>query len=76
MADKDASRTAWSGSEEPTKMSRHHVVATLRRAGLSEAADEAMAALPDPVDVEYMFRWGAERGITRDELISLIGGSP
>ena len=75
MADEDASQPAW-GNEEPAKVSRHHVVAVLRRAGLPEAADEAMRVLPDSIDREYMYRWAAEHGITRDELISRIGGSP
>ena len=75
MADEDASQPA-RGNEEPTKFSRHHVVAMLRKTGLSEAADEAMRVLPDPVDRDYMFRWAAEHGITRNDLISRMGGSP
>jgi hypothetical protein len=56
--------------------SRHEIVATLRRAGLSEAADEAMAELPDPVDLQHVEEWGMQRGITRDILVSQLGGSP
>lgn len=56
--------------------SRQEIVDTLRKAGLPEAADEAMAELPDPVDFEYVVEWGIQHGITRDVLISQMGGSP
>jgi len=48
----------------------------LRKAGFREAADEAMRDLPDPVDLDHLRDWGAQRGITRDVLISQMGGSP
>jgi hypothetical protein len=48
----------------------------LRRAGFSEEADKAMAELPDPVDVDYAIRWAGRHGITKDLLISQMGGSP
>jgi hypothetical protein len=48
----------------------------LRRAGFSEAADKAMAELPDPVTQEDCQNWGARYGVTRDQLISMMGGSP
>ena len=48
----------------------------LRKAGLREAADEAVWVLPDPVDLEYVWAWNARRGITGDDLISLMGGNP
>jgi hypothetical protein len=55
---------------------RQHVVDTLHRAGFHKAADEAETALPDPVDVEVAQEWAMHRGVTRDVLISLMGGSP
>jgi hypothetical protein len=58
------------------QVSRQEVVDMLRKAGLREAADEAMWVLPDPVDLEYVGAWSARRGITRDDLISRIGGNP
>ena len=58
------------------RFSRHEVVKILRNAGLYEAADEAMRVLPDPVDVDDVAAWGARHGITRDDLISRMGGSP
>jgi hypothetical protein len=56
--------------------SRQEVVDLLRKAGFREAADEAMVELPDPVDLEHVQEWGIQRGITRDVLISEMGGSP
>ncbi len=56
--------------------SRQHVVDMLRAAGLGEAADDALRELPDPVDSDFAQEWGMRRGITRDVLISQMGGSP
>jgi hypothetical protein len=56
--------------------SRQEVVDLLRKAGFREAADEAMRELPDPVDLEFLEEWGGRHGITRDILISRMGGSP
>jgi hypothetical protein len=58
------------------QFSRQVVVDVLRKAGLRQAADEAMRDLPDPVDIDHLEEWGAQRGITRDGLISRMGGSP
>ena len=55
--------------------SRQAVVDMLRNAGFHDVADEAMRELPDPVDLEYAQEWGMQRGITRDGLISQMGGS-
>jgi hypothetical protein len=35
-----------------------------------------MRDLPDPVDLDHVQDWGIQRGITRDVLISQMGGSP
>jgi hypothetical protein len=48
----------------------------LRKAGFREVADEAMGDLPDPVDLEHVQNWGLQYGITKDVLISQMGGSP
>ncbi|MFC5644612.1 hypothetical protein [Kitasatospora cinereorecta] len=53
--------------------SRSEVIAMLQRAGYSE---EALHELPDPVDLDRLAAWGQEHGITRDGLISRMGGSP
>ena len=58
------------------QLTRQHVVDLLRRTGFSAAADEALRMLPDPVDLDEAAKWGARYGITRDELVSRMGGSP
>lgn len=58
------------------QLTRRQVVDILRRTGFSEAADEAMRVLPDLVDIDYVAEWGAQYGISRDELINRMGGSP
>jgi hypothetical protein len=55
---------------------RQEVVEVLRRAGLPEVADEAERSLPDPVDLEDAAKFGERYGVTRDSLISRMGGSP
>jgi hypothetical protein len=58
-------------------VTKQHVVEMLRRAGLPDAAEEADRSLPDPVELEYAEKLGFERfGISRDVLISRMGGSP
>jgi hypothetical protein len=39
-------------------------------------ADEAMAELPDRVTFEEVEKWAEQHGVTRDVLISQMGGSP
>ena len=56
--------------------SREHVVDMLRRAGLRNAADDAMLELLDPVDLDDLQDWAMKRGITRDAMVSWMGGSP
>jgi hypothetical protein len=56
--------------------SREHFAFTLRTAGFPEAADEALRVLPDPVDVQQIAAFLTPYGITMDELISRMGGSP
>ena len=57
-------------------MSRQWVVDTLRRMGYPQEADEAARDLPDPVEVEQLREFGDRHGISRDEIISRMGGSP
>jgi hypothetical protein len=57
-------------------MTKHELVRVLRNAGLEDAADDAEKSLPDNVDVEEAVQFGLRHGITRDELISSMGGSP
>jgi hypothetical protein len=59
-----------------TQLSRQQLVDVLRKTGFWKAADEAMRVLPDPVDLDYACGWAEQYGITRDHLISRMGGSP
>jgi hypothetical protein len=58
------------------QISRQEVVDVLRRAGLFEDAKWAEASLPETADFEELLSAAASRGINRDTLISLLGGSP
>ena len=58
------------------QVAREHVVALLRTAELQDLAEEAHRVLPDPVEYRYAERYLARYGITKDELISRVGGSP
>ena len=58
------------------QVTRQHVVHILRIVGLRELAEEAQRVLPDPVEYNHAERFLAQYGITKDELISRMGGSP
>ena len=60
----------------PTQFTKREIVAVLHRAGFHEAAEEAQRVLPDKVDLERAADFGMRYGITRDQLISRMGGSP
>jgi hypothetical protein len=57
-------------------MTKRELIRVLEQAGLPEVAEEAERSLPDEVDLERAAEFGARYGITRDELISRMGGSP
>ncbi len=56
--------------------SRQWLVNALRRMGFEQAADEALRSLPDDIDLEQLQEFGNRHGISRDELVSRMGGSP
>jgi len=56
--------------------SRQWVVDTLRRIGYQQEADEALRVLPEEVDRRQLEEFGNRHGISRDELVSRMGGSP
>ncbi len=56
--------------------SRQHLVEILRRTGYPDLADAALKGLPDPVDLDEAAKFLEPYGITRDVLISRLGGSP
>jgi len=49
---------------------------TLRHSGYEVAADAAQRELPDPVTREEATKFAERFGISRDELVSQMGGSP
>ena len=55
---------------------RQWFVQTLRRLGYTEAAEEAARTLPDPVSLEEIRQFADRYNISRDEVISQMGGSP
>jgi hypothetical protein len=56
--------------------SRQYVVDELNRLGYAELAVVASRELPDPVDINRLEAWCMQHGISRDEVISRMGGSP
>jgi hypothetical protein len=58
------------------QVTRQHVVEVLRASGLPEVADEANRSLPEELDLERAADFLAPYGITKDALISRMGGSP
>jgi hypothetical protein len=57
-------------------VSRRQVLDLMRRTGHDQVAEIAERELPDPVDLEQVIAFGTKHGITRDDLISEMGGSP
>jgi hypothetical protein len=55
---------------------RQDVVDMLRRTGLPELAEEALRILPDPVDLDFAAEVLQSYGVTIDDLIDRMGGSP
>jgi hypothetical protein len=58
------------------QLTRQHVVDVLRRTGFAEVAEDASRTLPDPVELDDVLLFLVPFGITRDLLISEMGGSP
>jgi hypothetical protein len=58
------------------QVSRQRVVDLLRSLGYPQVAGEALRDLPDVVDLREAQDWCERHGVSRDELINLMGGSP
>ena len=58
------------------QVTKQHVVEVLRTAGLRQVADEANRSLPDEMPLERAEQFVGRYGITKDQLISRMGGSP
>jgi hypothetical protein len=56
--------------------SRQYVIDLLNRLRYTQLAQEASRVLPDPVDADKLAEWGVEHGLTYDDLVSQMGGSP
>ena len=58
------------------RYSRQEIVTLMRRTGYAELADEAERVLPDPVDAEQLQAFAQAHGVSRDDIMSEMGGSP
>jgi hypothetical protein len=56
--------------------SKKDVVGMLRRWGYPQLADEASRDLPDRVDFDELQEWNLRHGVSHDDIISHMGGSP
>ena len=56
--------------------SRQWVVDILRHVGYAKEADEASRVLPDEIDQGQLLDFGDRHGISVDQLIDRMGGSP
>ncbi|HEV2450616.1 MAG TPA: hypothetical protein VGS62_01660 [Streptosporangiaceae bacterium] len=52
------------------------MIDALNHAGYAELAEKVSRDLPDPVDIDQLAELGFRYGITRDALVSRMGGSP
>ncbi len=59
-----------------TQVTREHVLDILSRAGLTAEQERGILALPYPVDFDRVVREFARFGVTKDQLINRMGGSP
>ena len=55
---------------------RQWIIDLLQRLGYAKEADAAAQALPDQVSADELKKFGDQYGISHDELISRMGGSP
>jgi hypothetical protein len=58
------------------QVTKRQIIEVLRTAGLPQVAEEANRTLPDEVDMEVAAEFVGRYGVTRDMLISRMGGSP
>ena len=56
--------------------SRQHVVDVLHTLRRPDLADEVSRDLPDPVDIDRLVAWMLQHGLSYDEMVSRLGGSP
>ena len=56
--------------------SKQELVTILRRTGYTELADKALRVLPDPVDYDQITAFLRPYDVSKDDIISEMGGSP
>ena len=56
--------------------SRQGVVNALKRVGMDDAAADALQALPDPVDSTDIVPFCERHGMSKEEMMELMGSSP
>jgi hypothetical protein len=56
--------------------SKRWLVDMLRHMGYTQAADDALRDMPDELDLKQLQEFADRHGISRDEVISRMGGSP
>jgi hypothetical protein len=56
--------------------SKREILALMRRTGYKELADEAERTLPDPIDYDQLVAFAQAHGLSRDDFMSEMGGSP
>lgn len=59
-----------------TTLSKEEIVRVLRRAGLADTAARLAPLLPERVDLDRESALLDRFGVSRDDLISRMGGSP
>ena len=55
---------------------RDEVAERLRFVGLPKVAEQAAQELPETLDGDELYAWAERHGVTKDYLISRMGGSP
>jgi hypothetical protein len=58
------------------EVTKQHIADKLRQAGYAAVADEVTRELPDRVDLDHAATLLQRYGITKDSMISQMGGSP
>ena len=61
---------------KPLAQDKRWFTNTLRRLGYTEAAETAERELPDPVSLDEIKTFADRYNISRDEVMSQMGGSP
>ena len=57
-------------------LSRQEIARSLRRAGLQDAAADAISTLPDQPDAKDLEQFRAAHGLSVEFVTDLMGGSP